>query len=397
MENRFEDFMSDKEWNERLNTLTEKQKLYFQMMLPQQGVLYIMSRPGIAKSATARAIASKMGMRYMDLRLSMVDETDVGLYPNVGKMEMINENGNAVDIDVLKHVVPEWAVKANQVPTIIHFEELNRASLHVRNAALQLLLEREIGTEFAFNSNVFMISSGNLGDEDGTDVEDFDTALNNRLIAFEHTLDVKEWISDFAKENVCPEIVSYIKAHPGALLGDVHENCKSHATPRSWTFLSEFIFSLSGKWVEDKNGKKVREWGNTQQWIDTVTQVGRSYIGNDIVKFVRYCQDNISININDIMNNYKKHEKQIENFPSDRLSELATDCRDLKYNDLTTKQINNISKFLKNIQKEQLVGFLTYMVDQAQVNSSESVDGLKELLKNFKSELKMLKEETNNQ
>jgi hypothetical protein len=34
--------------------------------------------------------------------------------------------------------------------------------------------------------------SGNLGDEDGTDVEEFDSALNNRLIHINHTLDVQE-------------------------------------------------------------------------------------------------------------------------------------------------------------------------------------------------------------
>jgi hypothetical protein len=37
------------------------------------------------------------------------------------------------------------------------------------------LLEREIGTAFKFNDNVLMMSSGNLGDEDGTDVEEFDS------------------------------------------------------------------------------------------------------------------------------------------------------------------------------------------------------------------------------
>ena len=38
-----------------------------------------------------------------------------------------------------------------------------------------MLHERGIGTEFKFNDNVLMIASGNLGDEDGTDVEEFDS------------------------------------------------------------------------------------------------------------------------------------------------------------------------------------------------------------------------------
>jgi hypothetical protein len=54
--------------------------------------------------------------------------------------------------------------------------------------------------------------SGNLGDEDGTDVEEFD-ALNNRLIHINHTLDV-QWLGDYAEENCHPMITSYIKTHP---------------------------------------------------------------------------------------------------------------------------------------------------------------------------------------
>jgi MoxR-like ATPase len=166
------------EMKEKMNLLTEKERKYFSIMWAKYGVLNITSKPGVAKSAIGRSIAEKMGFRYMDIRLSMVDETDVGLYPNVSDID---------GIKCLDFVVPRWAIESNKQPTIIHFEELNRASQQVRNAALQILLERQIGTEFRFNDNVLMMSSGNLGDEDGTDVEEFDSALNNRLIHINHT------------------------------------------------------------------------------------------------------------------------------------------------------------------------------------------------------------------
>ena len=204
-----ENFLQDNQ--DKMATLTDRERLYFQVMWPKAGVLYITSKPGIAKSATARSIAKKMGFRYMDIRLSMVDETDVGLYPNVSD---ILEDGKVTGLKCLDFVVPRWAIESNKQPTIIHFEELNRASLPVRNAALQILLERCIGTEFKFNDTVLMMSSGNLGEEDGTDVEEFDAALNNRLIHYSHTLSADEWIDGFAKENVHSIIVSYIKAHP---------------------------------------------------------------------------------------------------------------------------------------------------------------------------------------
>jgi hypothetical protein len=82
-------------------------------------------------------LSDKMDFAYSDIRLSMVDETDVGLYPSLSEIDMDGEMVKCLDF-----VVPRWAVEANKRPTIIHFEELNRASQQVRNAALQILLER---------------------------------------------------------------------------------------------------------------------------------------------------------------------------------------------------------------------------------------------------------------
>ena len=145
-----------KEMLETLGNLTEKERKYFAIMWAKYGVLFISSKPGVAKSAIGRSIAEKMGFAYLDMRLSMSDESDFK-YPYL-------EDGvfDGKPIKVSGYAVPRWAYEANQRPTLIHFEELNRAPQFVRNAALQILLEREIG-EFKFNSNVIMMASGNLG------------------------------------------------------------------------------------------------------------------------------------------------------------------------------------------------------------------------------------------
>ena len=122
------------EFMDKMKSLTQREQLYFMVMWPKSGVLYITSKPGIAKSAISRSIAEKMGFRYMDIRLSMVDETDVGLYPSVSDSI---EDGKRVKC--LDFVVPRWAIEANKQPTIIHFEELNRASLPVRNLGSMIL------------------------------------------------------------------------------------------------------------------------------------------------------------------------------------------------------------------------------------------------------------------
>ena len=143
--------MLPKEMADKLPRLTAKERKYFSIMWAKYGVLNITSKPGVAKSALGRSIAEKMGFRYIDIRLSMVDETDVGLYPSVSEVEVDGKKVKCLDF-----VVPRWAIEANKQPTIIHFEELNRASQQVRNAALQMLLEREIGMDFKFNDNVLI-------------------------------------------------------------------------------------------------------------------------------------------------------------------------------------------------------------------------------------------------
>ncbi len=326
----------------KMNNLTERERLYFQIMWPKSGVLYITSKPGIAKSAISRSIAEKMGFRYMDIRLSMVDETDVGLYPSVS---------DTAGVKCLDFVVPRWAIEANKQPTIIHFEELNRASLPVRNAALQILLERQIGTEFRFNDTVLMMSSGNLGDEDGTDVEEFDNALNNRLIHFSHTLGADEWIDNFAKERVHSTVVSYIRAYPEKLYQNPTENTKAYATPRSWTFLSDFICKNFGKDASPK------------VFLPVLRNIAHSFIGNGAQRFLQYCEEMINITIQDIIDRYDAVVKELDKYNRDKNSELIQSLKEYDIKKFTEKQLDNVTKFLKRVGDDELTAYLLHVLD----------------------------------
>jgi hypothetical protein len=331
---------------EKLELLTPKERKYFTVMWAKYGVLNITSKPGVAKSAIGRSIAEKMGFRYMDIRLSMVDETDVGLYPSINEVEV---DGNLVKC--LDFVVPRWAIESNKQPTIIHFEELNRASQQVRNAALQILLERQIGTDFKFNNNVLMMSSGNLGDEDGTDVEEFDSALNNRLVHINHTLGVDEWIKDFSNDNCHKLITSFIKAHPEQMYKDPTENVKGYATPRSWTMLSKFI---TENWGMDASPK---------DFLPLLKEVASGYIGQSAVKFVQYCEDMLNISIQDVLNNYDGIKKDLEKYNRDKNSELIQSLKEIDITKLNKKQLDNVVKFLENVGDDEKTAYLLYILD----------------------------------
>jgi hypothetical protein len=331
--------------SEKLSLLTPKERKYFSVMWAKYGVLNITSKPGVAKSAIGKSIAEKMGFRYMDIRLSMVDETDVGLYPNVSEVDVDGKMVKCLDF-----VVPRWAIEANKQPTIIHFEELNRASQQVRNAALQILLERQIGTDFNFNENVLMMSYGNLGDEDVTDVEEFDSALNNRLVHINHTLAVDEWIGDFATANCHKLITSFIKAHPEQMY-KTSDNSKAYATPRSWTMLSEFIVCNYGMDASPR------------EFLPLLKEVASGYLGNSAMKFVQYCEDMLNISIQDVLNNFDGIKKDLEKYNRDKNSELIQSLKEIDITKLTEKQLANAVKFLKNVGDDEKTAYLLYILD----------------------------------
>ena len=345
--------------NQDLSKLTERERLYYQVMKAKSGVLFITAKPGVAKSAIARSIADKMDMAYEDVRLSMSDETDFK-FPHITTID---------DVKVSDYAVPRWAFEANKRPTILHFEELNRAPQFVRNAALQILLERQIGN-FKFNDNVFMMASGNLGDEDGTDVEEFDSALNNRLIHYPHTLSYQEWIDNFAQEKVHPSIVSFINAYPDYLYQDAGENTKAYATPRSWTFLSDFIIESIGK------------KSNSQEVRSLIQGIAFSYIGNTSNKFLKYLEEQSTLNINDIIDNFDGVKKTLEKFQRDKKSELIQSLKEMDIKEFKKVQVENTVKFLKTVQEDELTAYLLHIID---TEEDIYVDNIVSLLKSFKT------------
>ena len=340
-----EDGMMPQWMLDKLPLLTEKEREYLAIMWPKYGVLNITSKPGVAKSAIGLSIANKLGMRYIDIRLSMVDETDVGLYPNVSEIVVDGKS-----IKCLDFVVPRWAIEANRQPTIIHFEELNRASQQVRNAALQILLERCIGMDFNFNENVLMMSSGNLGDEDGTDVEEFDAALNNRLIHIDHVLGVDEWLKNFAVDKCHRLIVSYIKTHPEQIY-KTSDNMKGYATPRSWTMMSKFITQNYGKEA------------SARDFLPLLRKVAHGYVGNSAHKFLQYCEDMLNISIQDVINNFDGVKKDLAKYNRDKNSELIQSLKEIDISTLNEKQLGNIVKFLNGVGDDEKTAYLLWILD----------------------------------
>lgn len=360
--------------------LSNLEQLYFNIMKAQTykgrgAVLYTYGQPGIAKSAIYKSIAEKTAMNYIPIHLSMVDETDVGIYPDKVKMTV-----NGEEVSFLDHIVPLWAKEANEHPCIIHFEELNRSHLSVRNAALQILLDRQIGTKFKFNENVFMCASGNIGEDDGTEVDEFDNALYNRLCVIEHIMEIDEWVSQFAEKEVHPSIIDYVKNNPSSslTLPSADSVFKTYATYRSWTFLSDFIQS-----TYSKKG----EWANPNSWVKDMDVAGVGFIGSTWISFKNYVLDAINIKLEDIIKDYDSVKDRIKLIRNDRKQQLISDISSLEMKKINSKYYDNILNFISDQSSEDIHNFLQSYSLNVDPEAFEFLDKIKVKFKSHVEEM----------
>jgi hypothetical protein len=330
-------------------TLTEREKEFFSVMFANHGTLYVKGRAGEGKSAIMESIARKLDYNYIDLRLSQCDELSVGLFPVVNRTEG--------DVKDFTFAIPDWAIEANKRPTIINFEELNRCRQEVMNAVLGILNEKAIGSFFKFNKSVLMCSTGNMGDSDGTVVNEMDAALKNRLITYKHSLTLPDWKEGYANEHVPQLIVSYLEVKPSELyklppLEDIND-VDAFATPRSWANLGVFLKSMLGDDIDDV--EKVKSL--VQKW-------GHMYIGNTSVGFNKYLDNLKTVSYKQILSDLPKYLPIVKGMTRPQKTEILQEIKKLDFLKLKVKEVANLTDFLLMLEIDNVVGFMKDIINE---------------------------------
>lgn len=330
---------------EGYETLTKIEKKFWRMMFTKGAVPFIQGRAGEGKSAIIESIATKLGMQFIDIRLSQKDELSVGEFPVL--------NDERVDgARTFEFAVPDWAVLANQRPTIINFEELNRCRQSVMDACLGILNERRIGAHFKFNDNVFMISTGNMGDADGTVVAEFDAALKNRLNTCHHALTRDDWEEGYANEHVLASIRGFLKSKPEYFYR-LPENVEEHdnfATPRSWSNLSKHIKAVLG----DKP--------KHSDVISLVREDGTGIVGEAITKYIEYLEKQNKVKFTDVLNNFDKFEDAIIDMERPQRSDIMESIFEFGLDNMKGKQVDNFIKFSKMLGDDEVGKLCKHML-----------------------------------
>lgn len=219
--------------------------------------LMVWGPPGVGKSEAVEQIADEQNRPLIDLRLLLMEPTDLRGIPFKTEIELIDENtrevvrdkeGNAVMTESVRWAVPEELPRPGYKENAILFlDEISAAPPMVQAAAYQLVLNRRIGP-YVLPDGVDIIAAGNRQSDKGVAFK-MPTPLANRFIHCTLECSFSEW-KDWAISSgkVEASIIAYHIEGGGKnlLTFDPGSNSEiAFATPRSWVFASDVLRNSS--------------------------------------------------------------------------------------------------------------------------------------------------------
>ncbi len=209
---------------------------------------------GIGKSDSVYSFAKANNFHVEPLFLSHQEVADLIGIPTLEK----SEDGFPLTTwskPIWLHRMEEAAKRGQR--TILFLDELNRAQTEVRQAALQLVLDKMIHEHHLPETVVngvsfqsFVVAAVNPSDG-FYQVDELDPALLDRFLHFKLTVNADSWIEWATNNGVHKTIISYISNSRDKLYVR-DENAAIFPTPRSWTKLSELLKSYEDKNIDNQ-------------------------------------------------------------------------------------------------------------------------------------------------
>ena len=209
----------------RANDITESLEALVSQKVPS----FLWGAPGIGKSSIVKSIAKRRGIGFIDLRLALMDPTDLKGIPFYDK-----ESHTAL-----------WAPPAF-LPTsgegILFLDELNSAAPAVQSSAYQLILDRRVG-EYELPVGWAIVAAGNRDGDRGVTYR-MPAPLANRFVHFEMEVNLEDWREWAYSVSLNPAIIAYISYKNEHLFTfDAKSSERSFATPRSWEYVANILKS----------------------------------------------------------------------------------------------------------------------------------------------------------
>ncbi len=198
--------------------------------------VFIWGAPGIGKSSIVKQVADEQNLNFVDLRLSLLDPTDLKGIPFFDK-----DNLQAV------WAKPNFLPKDPNSKGILFLDEINSAPPSVQASAYQLVLDRKVG-DYELPKGWSIVAAGNHESDRGV-VYRMPPPLANRFVHLDMEVDFEDWKKWAYKSGVDSSIIGFLQYDSEKIfIFDPSKNEKSFPTPRSWEYVDRVLkTSLSQK------------------------------------------------------------------------------------------------------------------------------------------------------
>jgi hypothetical protein len=195
--------------------------------------LFLWGPPGIGKSELVAGITEELGGKLYDLRMPLLEPTDLRGIPYYNKDEGIMDWAPPVDLPSEE--------EASQYPMVVLFlDEMNAAAPAVQASGYQLILNRKVG-KYTLPDNVVIVAAGNRESDKGVTYR-MPSPLANRFVHLEMRVDHESWEEWAVLNEVHPDVIGYVGFAKADLFNfDPKSASRSFATPRTWSFVSELL------------------------------------------------------------------------------------------------------------------------------------------------------------
>jgi len=193
----------------------------------------VRGRHGIGKSTVVYQLAKERGLPVVERRASQMTEGDLLGLPKV-------------EGEVTTWLAPEWLHEACNNPVVLFLDEVDRATMEVRQGIFELCDSRKIaGYELHKDTVIFAaVNGGQHGAQ--YQVGEMDPAELDRYTVFDVEPTTEDWLA-WAKDHVVTEIWDFINHnHQHLEHNDDFEPNKVYPSRRSWERLSQTLSAMQG-------------------------------------------------------------------------------------------------------------------------------------------------------
>lgn len=223
-------------------------KLAIRHSISRRRPLFIWGQPGIGKSDIVAEVARLQGRPLIDIRLPLMEPTDIRGIPYLADVKVYDKDGNLVRDEQGVAITDKefrWSTPSD-LPTdeasraLVFFDEMSAAPPSVQAATYQIILNRRIGS-YVMPKDVVIVAAGNRVKDKGV-AYNMPMPLANRFTHLTLEVDKDDWLEWAALNRVHKDVVGYISFQPGDL-NQFNPSAEGYAfaTPRSWYFASELL------------------------------------------------------------------------------------------------------------------------------------------------------------